>query len=242
MLSCLPTFGSTADTIADGAERSAYVAYIVPTAFVAYGALTRFSKSLQDVDHCIHERIRDNVKRKYTFDDYLQYAPAAGVYALSLTGAAKPKHGFKDQTILLANAYLLCGATVLTIKHATQVSRPNSGARTSFPSGHTTTAFVGAHILYKEYKDVAPYIGGLGYLSAATVGALRMVNQRHWLSDVVTGAGLGMLCAEVSYLMLPMYHRLFDVSKKREKKSSDVVLISPFIGNDSYGAGLTWIF
>ena len=230
------------NTIQGDSSKHSCAAYAIPTALAAYGALTRFSKPLQNLDHRIHARIKENVGRKYTFDDYLQYAPAAAVYAVSLTGVAKPKHSCKDQTILLANAYLLSAAAVQTLKRTTQVARPNAGARTSFPSGHTATAFVGAHLLYKEYRHSAPLIGCAGYLSAATVGAFRMVNQRHWLSDAAAGAGLGMLCAEASCLMLPMYRRLFDGSKKREQKSDDVVLLSPIITTTSCGAGLTWIF
>ncbi|MDR1553921.1 MAG: hypothetical protein LBS69_10760 [Prevotellaceae bacterium] len=42
-------------------------------------------------------------------------------------------------------------------KRITLIKRPDSSDLYSFPSGHTATAFAGAHILYKKYKDVSPW-------------------------------------------------------------------------------------
>lgn len=244
LFSCLSILGNAQqetrnnDTID---EKNTFFAtkYIVPTTLVVYGVTTRFSKSLQDFDHNIHEKIKNNVSKKYTFDDYLQYAPPLVIYTLKLSGV-KSEHNLRDQTIVMTNAYLISGLIAQGIKRTTQIARPNDGSKNSFPSGHTTTAFVGAHILYKEYKNTSPWIGVCGYVAATTVGSFRMINQRHWLSDVVTGAGIGILCAELSYVMLPFYQRLFGF--KENNKGVEAMTITPFIGSDFYALGLTLKF
>ncbi|MDL2228252.1 phosphatase PAP2 family protein [Bacteroidales bacterium OttesenSCG-928-K03] len=213
--------------------------YIIPATFISYGIATRFSTSLQDFDHTINEKIKSNVSRKYTFDDYLQYVTPVAMYTLNLCGV-KSENNLRDQTIILANSALLAGITVVCVKNTTKVPRPDSGAKNSFPSGHTTTAFVGAHILFKEYKNTSPWIGVAGYLSAATVGTFRMINQRHWFSDVIMGAGIGIVCVEISYLMLPMYQRLFE--RNKINSNNGAMMISPIVGNDYYAVGLILVF
>ena len=129
------------------------------------------------------------------------------------------------------------GGSVQVFKMATGVERPDGSNHQSFPSGHTATAFTGAHILFKEYKDVTPWIGVAGYATATTVGAMRVFNRRHWVSDVVTGAGAGILSAEIGYLLLPVFHRIIGVE---ESKSN--LVIAPTFGNNHYGLGLVYVF
>lgn len=59
---------------------------------------------------------------------------------------------------------------------------------TSFPSGHTTTAFafVTPWVLYYP-SVVSPMLWGL----AAGTATTRMLTRRHWLSDVLAGAFIG---------------------------------------------------
>ena len=71
-----------------------------------------------------------------------------------------------------------------------------------------------ATMLYKEYKDLSPWVG-IGAYSAATLVAIgRMMNNRHWLSDVLAGASIGIMSTEVGYLLSDLiFHKkpLFDV-------------------------------
>ncbi len=61
-------------------------------------------------------------------------------------------------------------------------------SNTSFPSGHTMSAFCGAAILGQAY-----HLEWVTYPLAALVAYSRIYNQRHWPSDVMAGAGLGLL-------------------------------------------------
>lgn len=77
---------------------------------------------------------------------------------------------------------------------------PGQGFReglTSFPSGHTTAAFAFASAVTEDLRasnpDVARIIGPILYAGAVSVGAARVYSDRHWMSDVVMGAGIGTL-------------------------------------------------
>jgi membrane-associated phospholipid phosphatase len=68
-------------------------------------------------------------------------------------------------------------------------------SRTSFPSGHTTTAFAAAAAVTSEVNRMWPkytwYVGPVLYGGATLVGLSRMYHNRHWASDVALGAGIG---------------------------------------------------
>jgi membrane-associated phospholipid phosphatase len=167
-------------------------------------------------------------------DDYLQYAPAVAVYALDWAGV-KAKHNFRERTFVMASSHLFMAVSVQTIKHATGRLRPDGSSANSFPSGHTATVFTGVHILFREYKDASPWIGIAGYATATATGFMRMLNHRHWLSDVAAGAGLGILCAEAAYLLLPAFRRIAGGCVP------DVAL-APMLGNRTYGLRLAYQF
>lgn len=147
-----------------------------------------------------------------TADDYLAFAPDVLSYGFDLAGI-KAKNSFKDRVILSASSKVLMFATVYGLKYLTQVKRPDGSNNLSFPSSHTALAFSGAQMLHEEYghKSIAYSIGG--YTLAAGTGFLRMVNNKHWFSDVLTGAGLGMLSTKLSYVLVPKIKKKF--SKKK---------------------------
>ena len=87
-----------------------------------------------------------------------------------------------------------------TTKYTVRRERPDGRARNSFPSGHTATAFMTAQMLHKEYGEtVSPWISAGGYGLAATTGILRVIANRHWCSDVMGGAAIGVFSTEVAY-------------------------------------------
>ena len=76
------------------------------------------------------------------------------------------------------------------IKEGVQRWRPELDAPDSFPSGHTTAAFSGASFLHTRYGQ---NWGVPAYLGAILVGATRVNLERHYLSDVIAGAGVSMV-------------------------------------------------
>lgn len=123
------------------------------------------------------------------------------------------------------------GILVNGTKYFVDEKRPDSSAQNSFPSGHTATVFMGAELVRSEYG-----IGyGIGaYLVAGGVAFLRLYNDRHWLNDVVAGAGFGILSARIGYWLLPVNRKLFRLDKK---KSATVIATSPFYQPDNHAFG-----
>lgn len=138
-----------------------------------------------------------------SWDNYLQYVPAAETFALRLAHM-QPAHDFRHQLVLFATTTLIQGVVVTSLKYAVHEQRPDGSDFHSFPSGHTTTAFGGAMFLYEEYKaSPHAWLAYSGFPVAAATAALRLYNNKHWYSDVAVGAALGMLCTEASYALLP---------------------------------------
>ncbi len=96
----------------------------------------------------------------------------------------------------------LMAIAVNTLKHTVKVMRPDGSNRHSFPSGHSATAFMTATMLHKEYGMTrSPWYSIGGYTAATLTGLSRQMNNKHWLSDVLVGAGIGILSTEVGYYL-----------------------------------------
>lgn len=210
--------------------------FIVPATLVGVGVVGLESDWLKTQNREIREELQENIDRKFTIDDFAQYAPIAAVYGLDLMGV-RGKHEVADQTIILATAYVLMGVSVNSLKTITRVERPDGSSRNSFPSGHTATAFMGAELLRREYWEVSPWIGVAGYAVAAGTGFFRMYNNRHWLTDVVAGAGIGILSAEAAYWLYPTVSKTF--FRKRYLKN---VRLSPYVSQQEKGLSCSIVF
>lgn len=136
---------------------------------------------------------------RHNADDYLQFAPIAMVYGLNIAGV-KGRNDFANRTAILLKTELLVGALTYSLKRITAVPRPDTGQPTSFPSGHTAQAFAAATFMAKEYGDQSIWYNIGAYTIATGVGAMRMMNNRHWVSDVLVGAGIGILSTNLVYL------------------------------------------
>lgn len=132
------------------------------------------------------------------FEDYAQFAPHAAAYAFEL-GGMKPRTDFWNRTAILAKGELLTFVAVTGLKHAFRQPRPDASNEFGFPSGHTANAFAGATFLTIEYGDRYKWVPYVAYGTAAGVGALRITHNKHYWSDVVFGAGLGILTMKASY-------------------------------------------
>lgn len=214
-----------------------YKQLIIPSALIGYGVIALNNNSLKLLNLEIREEVNEHIDEKFTIDDISQYAPAVSVYALNALGV-KGKHNFKDRTIILGTAYVIMSGTVFGLKKWTKVERPDGSSNNSFPSGHTANAFMGAEFLYQEYKDVSPWYGIAGYVVATGTGLFRMYNNRHWFSDVVAGAGVGILSTKVAYWIYPwMKEKIF---KDKDEKYSGMAM--PFYNGKQAGVGLVLNF
>ena len=140
---------------------------------------------------------------KYNFhseiDNYTQFAGIGLTVGLKMAGV----EGRSSWPRLFASSlasYGVMAAFVNGIKYTASELRPDGSTRNSWPSGHTATAFVGATILHKEYGLTrSPWYSIGGYTVATATGVMRVLNNRHWISDVLSGAGIGILSTELAY-------------------------------------------
>ena len=86
----------------------------------------------------------------------------------------------------------------------------------SFPSGHAIIAFGAATVFCEEYKNIK-YLPVLAYSAATLVGLSRITENRHWISDVLTGAVIGYLNGKS---VVNNYHRYSKLKKSQQNKST----------------------
>ncbi|MBR7094153.1 MAG: phosphatase PAP2 family protein [Prevotella sp.] len=138
---------------------------------------------------------------KTRIDDYTQYFGPAMTLGLKIGGV----EGRSDWGRLLASSamsYGIMAILVNSIKYTSKEMRPDGSSANSWPSGHTATSFAGATILHKEYGLTrSPWYSIAGYGVATATGVMRVLNNRHWVSDVLSGAGIGILSTELAYAL-----------------------------------------
>lgn len=180
-------------------------------------------------------------------DDYIQYSPFAAFLSLGFFPGVYHRHNFRDRLLLGATTYFIMGTLVNATKYSVGSLRPDGSARNSFPSGHTATAVMGAELVRAEYGNMA----GLGaYAVAATVGALRMYNNRHWVNDVLGGAAYGFAAVRLGLLLLPLEKKLLGWNRKKSfgsksnKSSTSSLFILPTFdaSQNTTGFSAVWLF
>ncbi|MCK7554287.1 phosphatase PAP2 family protein [Chitinophaga sedimenti] len=146
------------------------------------------------------KEMRNNNMRDFRtkFDNYLQYSPVVIAYGLDALGV-KSRNPVVERSIILAKGAVINYATVNILKKLTRQLRPDETTYNSWPSGHTANAFAAATFLSEEYKHRFKWMPYAAYGLASTVGALRIANNRHYISDVLAGAGFGYLSMKVAY-------------------------------------------
>src|ERR1700754_4015506 len=193
-------------------------AMVVPGVMMAYGFAALKWTALKTFDGHVRKVIwENNPHALFRLDNYLQYGPGLAVYGLNAAGV-HGRHNFRDRTIIYLVANGIMGAAVLSLKKAINAPRPDHSGNDGFPSGHTALAFTGAEFMAQEFKDVSPWYGVAGYAMAAGTGFLRVYNDKHWFSEVVSGAGIGILAGKVSYWLFPVIERKLGLRKKMEYK------------------------
>lgn len=145
---------------------------------------------------------------KYDFhneiDNYTQYVPLALAIGLKIGGVESRSDWPRFWASSAASAAIMAGL-VNGIKYTASEMRPDGSTRNSWPSGHTATAFLAATILHKEYGLTrSPWYSVGAYTLATATGVMRVLNNRHWISDVLSGAGIGILSVELGYGLMDL--------------------------------------
>ena len=134
-------------------------------------------------------------------DDYIQYGPAAMYVGLNIAEFKNKEEAFDQAGVFIVGTGIYVAATQ-GLKALITEARPD-GTENTYPSGHTATAFFGATILAHEYRDSHPEFVIAGYTLATATGALRIANNKHWVTDVLMGSAIGIASAELAYILYP---------------------------------------
>lgn len=173
--------------------------FIAPLVLIG-GGLAVDNQSFKDKQLTYRQQNFSDFNNK--IDDLMQLVPEGAVFALDWIGV-KSKHGFGDKVGLMLTGGIIMLGTVHALKSTTNIERPDKSNNDSFPSGHTANAFFGAAVLAEEYKDQSIIYPIAGYTVATATGIFRILNNRHWASDVLVGAGIGILSAKAAYVVYP---------------------------------------
>jgi len=188
---------------------------------------------------------RNRTTTKDNISKYLIEPWGRGVYSLPLlariylTGLKNDHH--RNVALTGIKAFVLSGGASFILKHMFHRHRPGDNEPphpylwegpfpfttdyTSFPSGHTTTAFAIASVLTQGYKGKL-WIGLTSYSIATLVGLSRINDGKHWATDVIAGAALGTFIGTV----------LGRVNFKNKKN----LQISPTAFRGGYGMSLSY--
>lgn len=226
IISLLVFFGNaqTKDSISsiNNQDKLSYKQFIAPAALVTAGTLL--------LNSALNNHLQSNANNFFgedfhtSADNYLPFVPVAQIY-LGKSFGFKPKNNFKQQTINIIIANVIDAAAFTTLKYITKEERPDQSDDLSFPSGHTAIAFTNAALLYYEYKDSNLWYASSGFLFATATGILRIANNKHYTSDVLAGAGIGL----ASGLIVSYWNPFKSVNFGKNKKTT--AFVYPQIGS-----------
>lgn len=166
-------------------------------------------------------RLRNGYSRsfRHDYDDWLQYAPAGAMVALKACGV-RGRSSWGRMLVSDAFSAGLMAIGVNSLKYSCRVMRPDGSSRNSFPSGHTATAFMAATMLHKEYGHRSPWYSIGGYTVATVTGVTRQLNNRHWMSDIMVGAGIGILATELGYFLADLIFKEKGLKSRKPTRST----------------------
>jgi hypothetical protein len=234
IISCSQQVLSQNDTIIQEKkpQKSFLKTTIFPATMILSGILLTGSQTEKDWQNNIRNKVGNDYYN--SMDDYVQYVPYAQIYLGDLVGIASKNHWF-DQTKNIFIGGIVTTIITHSLKRGVGKERPDGSSHTSFSSGHTATSFLGATILYHEYKESSMFYASSGYLFSTTTGGLRVMNNRHWVSDVLAGAGIGILVANLIYYIEPL-------KNWNPFKNTKNLTFSPMINNNGLAFSASFRF
>lgn len=144
----------------------------------------------------LHDQVIPDFHSRY--DDWLQYAPAAVMIGLKAAGVQGRSSWGR---MLTSDAFSVATMAILvnSLKYTVKKERPDGLTANSYPSGHSATAFMTATMLSREYGGRSVWYSVGAYTAATAVSVGRWANNRHWVGDLLAGAGLGIISTEFGY-------------------------------------------
>jgi hypothetical protein len=207
-----------------------YTNFIVPAVFIGFGVASLGSDALKKLNSSTKDEIAEHRLSHLTLDNYSQYVPALMVYGLNAFGV-KGKHNFKDRTVIYLTSQLISGAMVIPLKHLVKEVRPRQFRCTIFSFGTYSYSILFRSIYVSRISGTQTFgLSISGYPFALFTGIYRTINNRHWVGDVVAGAGFGILSTELAYWLHPKINQL--LFKDKTNSSS---MVMPFYQNRQFG-------
>jgi len=180
---------------------------ILPGALIAVGAFGVSNGWMKRINRSVNkEMLHMSGGHHFRADNFIQYLPAATYLALGEFKGMSTCHNLRDRAIITVTSFAVMCAMVQPVKHIVGERRPDEHEYDSFPSGHTATVFMSAELVRSEYSLG---VGIAAYGVACGTAFFRLYNNRHWLNDVIAGAGMGILSARIGMWMLPVWKHLF---------------------------------
>jgi len=146
------------------------------------------------VDDNVHDALVNNSAAKKFFKPgeimgelYTLLPSAIVVYTV---GRVKDQPKVSHVGMDLIQSIAMSEAIVTVLKYSTRRERPDNSGKTSFPSGHAADTFAFATALERHlsWKFAVP-----AYIFSSYVAFSRVPANRHWLSDTIFGASVGII-------------------------------------------------
>jgi membrane-associated phospholipid phosphatase len=152
------------------------------------------AEEIQEADKYIKRNFTgNNLGIPSEVDKALKWLPAV-IFFLTKT---KNSTANKIKIFLVAETVRNC--LIRPVKKLTKRRRPDSiFKRNSFPSSHTATSFMGAEMIRSEINQFTP-VSTFSYTIATSTALLRVYKRKHWASDVVAGALIGVISAKLAH-------------------------------------------
>lgn len=214
-------YGQKIDTLSIQ-RKLTYKPFIIPAALITAGVIilnTDYNQEIQDKSNSIFGKNFHS-----TADNIFPLVPIVQIYTGRYLGL-KPKNNFKHQTIDILTANATGVIIVGILKNSIKKQRPDQSDNLSFPSGHSAIAFTNAALLFNEYRDSNIWYASSGFLFATTTAIFRIANNKHYSSDVIAGAGIGLATGMLVSYYNPFQQLCFG------KKSKTTTYIYPQLGN-----------
>jgi membrane-associated phospholipid phosphatase len=169
------------------------------------GAVLGIGGAAALVGHTLDDDLADEVETNVTFNNAMAPGNTYGAFAtqalvgvgLYAGGWLAKKDGLARTGADIMRAQVLSQLYVQALKFTVQRERPDQSNHYSFPSGHSASAFATAGVLQRHYGWK---VGVPATLLATYVSTARVHDNRHYLSDVIFGAAMG-IAAERTVLL-----------------------------------------